>query len=238
MLIRNKGRALTGLLFGASFLVLLALIFTPAFGGRNGLEFAEQLFNRLAKGSSYFVPQLSAELRGFEKQQVAVSVEMESAEQAARAKVIFSRVAPDTAAQGAMLKVRGDLEPILASALEDCRAMYLNHGDELREKYGMDEKEAMVVWHRSLNGIAKKLQAGDRRNVAQSKMILAVVTKGVEPAYNFYGIEPERVSGRSGITTLLLVFYLVYTVWWGFAIYFMFEGLGLAMTKARIKREV
>jgi hypothetical protein len=238
VLIRNKGKALMGLLLGLSFLVLLALIFAPVFRGKNGMEFAEQLFNRLAKGSSYFIPQLSAELTSFEKQEVAVSVEMEDTEQAARAKRIFSRAAPDTTAQGVTLNVRGDLAQMLGSALEDCRAMYWNNGNELREKYGMDGKEAMVVWHRALNAIAKKLQAGENRNVAQSKMILAVVTKGIEPAYNFYGMEPERVSSRAGITTLLLVFYLVYTVWWGFAIYFTFEGFGLVMTKARIKREM
>jgi hypothetical protein len=34
------------------------------------------------------------------------------------------------------------------------------------------------------------------------------------------------------------VFYVVYTLWWGFAIFFIFEGIGLSMTKAKVKKEV
>jgi hypothetical protein len=36
----------------------------------------------------------------------------------------------------------------------------------------------------------------------------------------------------------LLVFYLVYTLWWGFAIFYLFDGVGLSMKKARVKQEV
>jgi len=27
-------------------------------------------------------------------------------------------------------------------------------------------------------------------------------------------------------------------MWWGFAIYYMFNGIGLSMTKAKVKKEV
>lgn len=238
MLIRHRNKAWVGLLLTFSFFVLLALIFAPIFQGQNGLEFSELLFNRLAKGSSYFIPELSSKLTPFEKQEVAVSVGMESAAQATQAKAILSRVAPETTSQEAVLSVKGDLARLLGAALEDCNSMYMNDGDVLMRKYGIDGKEALLVWYRVLNGMGKKLQTGENRNVPQSKMILAVVTKGIEPAFNFYGIQPESVSRRAGTTTFLLVFYLAYTVWWGFAIYFLFEGFGLAMTKPRIKREV
>ena len=238
MLIRNKRKAVLGLLLGISFFVVLGLIFAPIFKGESGLELSDRLFNRLAKGSSYFIPSLSSRLTAFEKQEVSVSVEMESAGQATRALEIFSKAAPDTTARGAVLNVKGNLGKLLGAALQDCKAMYLNDGDELRDKYRMDGKEAMVIWHSVLNETAKKLQQGTNRNIAQSKMILAVVTEGIEPAYNFYGIQPESVSHRAGITTFLLVFYLIYTIWWGFGIFFMFEGCGFAMTKARVKREI
>ena len=238
MLIRNKGKAVVGLLLGISFFVVLALIFAPLFKGKSGLEHSDRLFNRLAKGSSYFIPSLSSRLTEFEEQEVSVSVEMESAEQAARARMILSKAVPATTAQGAVLYVKGKLGNLLGAALQDCKAMYLNSGDELKEKYGLDGKEAMVIWYSALNGTAKELQKGENRNIAQSKMILAVVTEGIEPAYNFYGIQPESVSHRAGITTFLLAFYLIYTIWWGFGIFFLFEGCGFAMTKARVKREI
>jgi hypothetical protein len=38
--------------------------------------------------------------------------------------------------------------------------------------------------------------------------------------------------------TFLLVFYVAYTMWWGFAIFYIFEGIGLSMKKAKVKKEV
>jgi hypothetical protein len=238
MLIFHNGKAFTGLLLGVSFCVVLALFFAPVFGGQSGLKLSDSLFNRLAKGSSYFVPGLSSELTRFENQEIAVNIEMESAERAAQAKSILSKAAPDTAAEGAVLIVKGNLGKLLGAALQDCKTMYLNNGNELREKYGMDAKDSMLIWNDVLNRMAKALQRGEDRHIAQSKMILAVVTKGIEPAYNFYGIQPDSVRHRAGITAFLLVFYLAYTLWWGFGIFFLFEGFGFAMTKARSKREI
>ncbi|MBL7180306.1 MAG: hypothetical protein ISS65_08885, partial [Desulfobacterales bacterium] len=58
-----------------------------------------------------------------------------------------------------------------------------------------------------------------------------------EPAFNFYGVEAasasKRVLGISGV----IGFYVIYTVWWGFAIYFLCEGVGLLMTKSKQKKE-
>jgi len=40
-----------------TFAGVLALIFSPIFGdGRNGLVYADDMFNKLSKGSSYFIP--------------------------------------------------------------------------------------------------------------------------------------------------------------------------------------
>jgi hypothetical protein len=238
MLIMHKRKAFAGLLLGVSFFAVLALFFAPVFKGQSGLKVSDHLFNRLAKGSSYFVPQLQSEIAGFENQEVAFDVELESAERAGQAKHILSRVAPDTATEGAVLMVKGNLGKLLGTALQDCKVMYLNNGDKLGEKYGMDAKDSIVIWHQVLNGAANALQRGKGKNIAQSKIVLAVVTKGLEPAYNFYGIQPDSVRNRAGITAFLLVFYLAYTLWWGFGIYFLFEGCGFAMTKARSKREI
>ncbi|KJU85505.1 hypothetical protein MBAV_002301, partial [Candidatus Magnetobacterium bavaricum] len=63
----------------------------------------------------------------------------------------------------------------------------------------------------------------------------AVVKKAVEPAYNFYGIQPQKVSDKILLMAGLLVFYVFYTIMWGYAIFFVFEGLGLSMKKAKHK---
>jgi hypothetical protein len=48
------------------------------------------------------------------------------------------------------------------------------------------------------------------------------------------GIKNKEV--KAGIMTGLLVFYVLYTMWWGFAIFYLFEGVGLTMKKAKIKK--
>ena len=41
----------------------------------------------------------------------------------------------------------------------------------------------------------------------------------------------------AGMLSGLLVFYVFYTMWWGYAIFYMFEGFGLTMKKAKVKKE-
>jgi capsid portal protein len=65
-----------------------------------------------------------------------------------------------------------------------------------------------------------------------------VMKKAVEPAYNFYKIESQKVVDKAGIMSGLLIFYVAYTMWWGFAIFYMFDGIGLTMKKAKVKKEV
>jgi len=39
------------------------------------------------------------------------------------------------------------------------------------------------------------------------------------------------------LMTFLLVFYVVYTMWWGFSIFYVFEGLGLSMKRPKQRRK-
>ncbi|MDR3554902.1 MAG: hypothetical protein P4L55_09120 [Syntrophobacteraceae bacterium] len=244
MLIVNKKTMSWGLLLGVSFMAILVLIFSPVWGqGRNGLNFSDRLFNSLAKGSAYFIPEVTENLKKFEeqkseKQQLVVSVKMKSPEEAAAALKVLSKSAPNTTAQSAVLKVETPLAPFLGAALRDADLMYLNKGAEVSQKYGMDEKKAMLGWYDALKGASKALQRAGHKEIVQSKMIEEVMTRAIEPAYNFYKIPAERVGPKALLLTGLLIFYIVYTLWWGFAIYFLCDGLGLSMTKAKAKKEV
>ncbi|MGC9965457.1 MAG: hypothetical protein ABSE08_08630 [Syntrophobacteraceae bacterium] len=237
MLIRHQKTMSVGLLLGITFLGMLALIFSPVFGqGKNGLEYSDELFNKLAKGSSYFIPKLTGDLKEVEKDELAVSVKMDSAGQAVMAAKIFARAAPDTTSQDVQLNIKGNLTKLLGAVLEDSSTMYFNKGEEVRQKYGMDEQEVMTTWWAGLNRAAKELQKS--RKTEQANMILEVMKKGIEPAYNFYRIEPQSVGEKAFTATGLLVFYVIYTMWWGFAIFYLFDSLGLSMKKAKVKQEV
>ena len=63
----------------------------------------------------------------------------------------------------------------------------------------------------------------------------SVIKRAIEVGYNYYGIEGEKAADRWGIILFSLVFYVVYTMWWGFAIFYMFEGIGLEMTAGKKK---
>jgi hypothetical protein len=46
-----------GILLLVSFFVVLVMIFMPIFPGKvNGLDYMDNLFNMISKGSSYFIP--------------------------------------------------------------------------------------------------------------------------------------------------------------------------------------
>ena len=80
-------------------------------------------------------------------------------------------------------------------------------------------------WWVALEETNKALE--DQNMFDDAKFVMSVNQKGVEPAYNYYGIEAESVSSRIGVVIFSLVFYVIYTIWYGFALMFIVEGLGL-----------
>ena len=60
-------------------------------------------------------------------------------------------------------------------------------------------------------------------------MVALVVKKAVELGYNYYKVEPQKIGNKIGIVIFSLVFYVIYTLWYGFAIMFMFEGWGMRL---------
>jgi hypothetical protein len=227
-----------GALLGLSFIGVLMLIFSPVFGeGKNGLEYSDALFNKLAKGSSYFIPELTESLKEVQGKDIGgTTIKMENADAASNAAKILTRAHMNVVVKGSELTINGDLAKELGNVLDDSSAMYYNKGSEISQKYGMDEKEVMSIWWGVLKRTAKEFQKTNR--VEQSDVILEVMKKGIEPAFNFYNVEPQKVSDKSLTVTGLLLFYILYTMWWGYAIFYLFDGLGLSMTKAKVKQEV
>jgi len=93
----------------------------------------------------------------------------------------------------------------------------------------------MKNWWTALGKIDKKLKK--EKNIEEAKAVAEVTKKAVEPGYNFYKIEGEKVVDHAGMMSGLLVFYVAYTMWWGYAIFYLFDGIGLTMKKAKVKKE-
>ncbi len=82
MIVKNKSTFFTGALLALAFAGMLALIFSPVFGeGKNGLVYADDMFNKLSKGSSYFIPKVAKSNEKFNTTTVAVTVKLEKPEQ-------------------------------------------------------------------------------------------------------------------------------------------------------------
>jgi hypothetical protein len=69
----------------------------------------------------------------------------------------------------------------------------------------------------------------NQKKFSDAAMVATVRNRAVEVAFNFYQIEPQSISDKYGIVILSLLFYVIYTLWYGFAIMFMFEGWGMKM---------
>ena len=228
----NKKAMSIGIFLGMSFLGVLALIFSPIFGeGKNGLVFSDDLFNKLSKGSSYFIPKVMGDSKKFVGKDISTVLKMEKPEQVEKAVKVLTVAGAKAAANGAEIKISADIGRLMEKALNDSDDMYKNDGKSVSARYGFDEKEVMVTWWNLMKPLDKQLKKEGK--IEEAKIVSDVMKKAVETTHNFYGIEAQKVTDKAGLMTGLLVFYVIYTMWWGFAIYYMFEGIGLSMSKAK-----
>ncbi|MFU2210820.1 hypothetical protein [Solidesulfovibrio sp. C21] len=236
-MIASKKKLTTGLLLMASFIGVLIVIFLPIFGQeRNGLEFSDDFFNKLAKGSSYFIPKVTKEVDTLAGKQVDVSVKFKDPSMAKTVDVLLAKVGATGEAKGDLYEIKGDLGKMLSQVVTDSDYMYKDDGKPVADFYGMDEKKAMEAWYTTLAAMIQPLQK--QKLIHEANVVNTVNQKAIEPAYNFYGIPAEHVSEKMLLVTGMLAFYLLYTVWYGFAIFDIFNGIGLSMTRSKMKKEV
>lgn len=230
-MIANRKSFALGCVLAAGFLLVLGVIFAPVFGnGMNGLEYADDVFNKLSKGSSYFIPKVVQGNRKVVGTRFAVVVKMPAPEQAERAAILLAGAGAEVDRRDATLSIAGDLGQLLGHILGDAEAGYRNDDAALAHRYGMAGKTVLATWWQVLRHTGKAL-ASERKS-AEADAVIAVMKKAIEPAHNYYGIEAENVASMAAIMIALLLFYVLYTIWWGSAIFFLFEGFGLMMRKA------
>lgn len=227
-MIASRGKFFVGAALMAGFIAVLTVMFMPVFGGINALNYMDALYNSISKGSAYYVPELAEEARAYEGVDVDVTLVLDGEAQAAEIAPLLEAAGAAVESSGARLRVRGDLGRIMARCLEDSDEMFANRGEGLRGRYGCDEKRALYNWWSALKAMDKSLKKQSR--FAQADFVVKTKKKAVECAYNYYGIESQRIGDRIGVVLFSLVFYVVYTIWYGFAIIFMFEGWGLRLS--------
>ena len=228
-MIDNKKDFTTGLALMASFLVVLITMFLPIFDGRNILMISDELFNSISKHSANYFATIRPAASDFHGKMIDVDIRMMSPEQAAEAASLFRQGGAQADKKGSFLRIRGDLGDILTNCLNDSEAMYQNNAKALSDKYGFGERRALYSWWISLKALDRALKHQNR--FPEAKIVTQVKKKAVETAYNYYGIKPQKIIERLEFVALTLLFYVIYTLWYGFAILFMFEGWGLKLKK-------
>lgn len=230
-------KLLLGLFLLISFAVVLFLIFMPIFGGgRNGLEFSDDFFNSLAKGSSNYMDDMRKMSQPFVGTSFAVEIDLGEAEKIQRAKTLFTQAGAQVEAAGSKLKINGDLGKVFLKAVDDADLLFNNQGEKLQARYNFNGREVVRTWWQSLNNVSEALTK--QKAFKQAKAVTEIQKRALEPGYNFYGIVPKRVRDYAGMLTFMLVFYVAYTLWYGYGIFELFEGFGLGMAKAASKKEV
>ncbi len=212
-----------GLMIG--FIVVLILMFLPLFDGKNGLNYMDDLYNKISKGSAYYIPKIRKDAAKFDGKKVSITLNVKDPAQVGNTKLLLEKSGAMVAATGNQLKVDGDFGKIMANCLEDSDLMFNNAGDKIKAKYGYDERQTLYNWYNALAAMDKSLS--DQKLFGEANFIKTVSAKAVECSYNYYKITAQKISEQAGIVLFSLIFYVIYTMWYGFSIMFMFEGAGL-----------
>jgi hypothetical protein len=226
-MIAHKQKFYGGVGLMVVFIVVLIIFFMPIFQGHNGLDYLDALYNSISKGSAYYIPKLGDQAKAFVGRSVKINVTMASDAQAEQSRTLFEKGGAVVKVNGATIQVAGDLGKIFQNSLDDADHMYYNDGRKVSSKYGYDEKRVLFNWWTALEAMDKDLK--HQKLFKEAKLVTTINKKAVESAYNYYKIEPQRISERYGIVIFSLIFYVVYTLWYGFAIMFMFEGWGMKL---------
>lgn len=231
-MIHNKKEFTGGLVLLGIFFVVLFAMFQPLFDGHNAMAYLDNLYNSISKGSANYADALKEEAKTVAGYQLKVTFNMENETQAADSVSLITGSGATAEAKGKELTVAGDYVAILNACLEDSAKMYNNDGAALKAKYpvyeGKDDRQALYNWNKILTGIDKGLKKQEAFD--QAKVAFNINAKVVETAYNYYKVVPEKITDKVGIVVFSLAFYVFYTMWYGFAILFVFEGWGLKIS--------
>ena len=221
-----------GFLLLASFFAVLVAIFMPLFpgvhGGKvNGLDYLDNFFNQLSKGSAYYIDKQMKQVESVAGQEFATVMKMKTPEAAATTAKLFTTNGIPAQVEETKVSVKGDFGAMLTTMLKDADLMYQNDGAAISAKYGMDERLALNGWYLALTAMEKDLT--NAKKFDQAKLVKNCMTKAIEPAYNYYKVDAKSVKAEMVLLIAALAFYVIYTMWYGFGLLYIFEGLGIKL---------
>ena len=186
------------------------------------------VFFSVSKDSAYYIPGVVKKAEQHNGTAVTLNIAADDAAQAARMAKLFTTAGATVAAQDLQLNVTTDLGKLLTAVLADADLMFKNQGDAVSAKYGFEAKRVLYDWHKALSAMTKDLNHQEQFKAA--KTLRDAQIKAVEPAYNYYGVKAIPIRDMLWVALGALVGYVFYTIWYGYAILFLFEGWGLKLS--------
>ncbi|WP_419785277.1 hypothetical protein [Pseudodesulfovibrio sp.] len=227
-MIANKKEFGTGIGLLVVFFVVMVIMFQPIYHGHNGMQYLDHLYNSISKGSVDYAASLKPDAAGLADRNVTLNLKYKDINVATQSAAMLTAAGAEVAVDGQALTVTGSLGTILDVCLTDSKSLYDNDGDTLKGKYGVEGRRVLYNWWMTLSQMDNSLKKQKAFDAA--KTVLTIQKKAVEAAYNYFGIDAEHISERMGLVIFSLVFYVFYTLWYGFAILFLFEGWGLRLS--------
>ena len=95
-----------GIALLVSFIIVLVIFFMPVFEGKNGLDYLDNLYNSISKGSAYYIPKVQHQVEDHGSKDVTLNLKMADAATAAAVEPIFTKAGITTAVESNTLMVR------------------------------------------------------------------------------------------------------------------------------------
>jgi hypothetical protein len=226
-MIYNKKEFNLGLALFIGFWAVFVVLMSPVFKGQNLLDYMDNLYNSITKHSAYYIGAAKEDVAKHVGKEISFTVKGKDADQAERIARNFVTIGEQATVEGTSVMVTGDMGRMLMSMLDDADLMYDNEGTPIAQKYGAHERLVVYDWWTVLKSAQDDFN--HRELFAEGKVFYNVMSRGIEPAYNFYQIDAQPIQNNLFIVVLSLAGYVIYTMWFGFAILFMFEGWGIKL---------
>ena len=210
----------------AAFAVLLAFMLAPLSDGKSLLVVADGLFNARAKSSVNSFDKAESQAAKWVGTSVDLGVSPDEVADAEQVLRVLAGHAEGTQAPDGRVRVTGDLGTLAEAAIADAAVLYRNETEGFAADHsGVSAAQAAYSWWLVFDGLSRRYVQEDQAGKAAFTRLVS--TKVLEPSFNFRGIAVQS-SGESALKLAgLLAFYLAYTMLFGLAIMYIFEGLGI-----------
>ena len=142
-MIADKIRFYTGVAMLALFSVVLIIMFSPVFDGKNGMEYTDELYNSISKGSAYYIPDVRERSAEYIGTTIDVTIKMESEEQAEQTALLYQEAGAEASLSGVEVQIAGDLRGLPAGPQREA-VVSAHEGTDHHPVFG-DAVAALVV---------------------------------------------------------------------------------------------